>query len=51
MSNPIEKSLLLKMIHIKEQKNEIYNIKDTKLLDLIKQNFLIFRSCLGRIIH
>jgi len=38
MSNPIEKVLILKMIHIKKQKNEIYDIKDTKLLDLIKQS-------------
>jgi len=35
----------MKMIHIKEQKNEINDINYTKLLDLIKQSSLIFRSC------
>jgi len=28
--NPIEKGLILKMIHIKEQKNEINDINDIK---------------------
>jgi len=41
MSNPIEKSLILKIIHIKERKNKINDINNTKLLDLIKQNSLI----------
>jgi len=46
MSNPIQKGLILKMIYIKEQKNRINNINDTKLLDLIKQSFLILQSYL-----
>jgi len=32
MSNLIEKGLILKVIHIKEQKNEINDANDTKLL-------------------
>jgi len=50
MLNSIEKKLILiKMIHIKEQKNGINYINDTKLfyLDLIKQSSLTFQSCLS----
>jgi len=39
------------MIHIKEQKNGINDINDTKLLDLIKQNPLILRSYLNWLDH
>jgi len=35
MLNPIEKGLILKIIHIKKQKNGINDINNTKLLDLI----------------
>jgi len=39
------------MIHIKEQRNGINDINDTKLLDLIKQSFLILRSYLSSSDH
>jgi len=35
------------MIYIKEQKKKINDINDAKLLNLIKQSFLIFWSCLS----
>jgi len=44
MSKPIEKDLILKMTHIKEQKNGINDINDAKLLDVIKQSSLL-RLC------